>query len=173
MNKKVKEEAKREAQKRYELIKQGKAQPQGSEKGYLNLRPLTERSKEEQLAIRRKAQKRQREVMKIQKTAKESMTELLSVVAKEVAKERIDEEILAKAKQINPNLTLYDIVNLKMIERATDGSVTASVYVRDTVGDKPTDKLDVTAQSLTEEDRTLLEQVQKRLEDNQNIVDVC
>ena len=173
MDKKVKEEAKREAQKRYELIKQGKAQPQGSEKGYLNLKPLTELDEDKAREIRIKGGKARSEALKIERTAKESMKELLSIVAKEVAKDRIDEEILQKAKQINPNLTLYDIVNLKMIERATDGSVTASVYVRDTVGDKPTDKLDVTAQSLTDEDRTLLEQVQKRLEDNQNIIDVC
>ena len=163
MDKKAKEEAKREEQKNYQLIKQGKLKPKGKQIGYKNLVPLTERSEEEQLAIRRKAQKRQKEVMSIKKTAKESMNELLSVVAKEVAKERIDEEILAKARQINPNLTLYDVVNLKMIEKATDGNVMASIYVRDTNGDKPNDKVDITANSLTDDDRALLQAVQDRL----------
>ena len=168
-SRKTKEEAKREAQKRYALIKQGKAKPKGSEKGYLNLKPLTELDEERAHEIRSMGAKRHNEIVRIERSARESMKELLSIVAKESAKGRIDEEILAKAKQINPNLTLYDIVNLKQIEKALDGSTKSAEYCRDTNGDKPNDRVDITAQSLTDDDRALLQAVQDRLNSMDNV----
>lgn len=166
MDKKARGEAKREEQKNYQLIKQGKLKPVGSQKGYMNLKPLTEIDPEKAREIRRKGYEAQQKVLTEKKTAKESLEKLLSIVAKESAKGKIDEDILRKALAVNPNLTLYDVINLKMIESARNGNVKAYVAVRDSVGDKPHDKMDVTAQSLTDDDRALLESVRARIDEN-------
>lgn len=173
MDKKAKEEAKTEEQKNYQLIKQGKLKPKGSQKGYLNLKPLTEIDPEKAKEIRRKGYYAQQKVLEEKKTAKESLNSILHIVANGIGKGRVEEDILTEVRKKNPNLTLYDVVNLVQISKALDGSTKSAEYVRDTVGDKPADKLDVTAQSLTDEDRLLLETVNKRLEDSQNAIDVC
>lgn len=156
--------------KNYEEVVTGKREPVGSEVGYLYIEKnrLDKIDQERAREIRRKGQAAAHKVVMEKRTARESMHKLLHVVASGVARGRVESDILAEAKKINPNLTLYDIINLVQIDRAMQGSARSAEYVRDTAGDKPTDKVDLTAQSLTDEDRELLRTVQERLERAQN-----
>ena len=43
-------------------------------------------------------------------------------------------------------------------------------YVRDTNGDKPTDKIDVSGEIVTDRDRELMESIAKRLDGAESIV---
>lgn len=61
------------------------------------------------------------------------------------------------------DLTQYDLINLAMITSAKNGDTKAAQYVRDTIGDKLADKVEMDA-TFTEGDKSLLEKVQRRLE---------
>lgn len=60
--------------------------------------------------------------------------------------------------------TLLEAGNLAQIRRAMRGDTKAMEYVRDTLGEKPTDKISAEVTALTPEDKELLERVSKRLE---------
>ena len=61
------------------------------------------------------------------------------------------------------DLTNGDLVNLAMIGKAKEGDVKAAQFVRDTVGEMPTVKQEVT-NTMSDGDKALLEKVSKRLE---------
>ena len=61
------------------------------------------------------------------------------------------------------DLTQYDLINLAMITSAKNGDTKAAQYVRDTIGDKLADKMEMEA-TFTDGDKSLLEKVQRRLE---------
>ena len=50
------------------------------------------------------------------------------------------------------------------MKRAERGDVKAMEFIRDTIGQKPTEKLAAEVTALTPEDKELLERVSKRLE---------
>lgn len=107
-----------------------------------------------------------------QKTAKECLERILPLLADEqiLQSADIDQSIIERVKAESKDITLYELINLVAVGKAVDGNVKAIEVVRDTFGDKPKDKVDITAQSLTDEDRKLLEQVNERL--NDKIADV-
>ena len=55
---------------------------------------------------------------------------------------------LAEAKELN--ISVQTAIDIAMVERAIMGDVQAAQYIRDTIGEKPTDKIEVD-QSLTVE----------------------
>lgn len=62
--------------------------------------------------------------------------------------------------------TLLEAANLAQIRRAMKGDTKAAEYVRDTLGEKPSEKLDANITALTTEDKELLQRVQARLDGN-------
>ena len=58
------------------------------------------------------------------------------------------EDVLALDGAEEMNITVQTAINIAMIKRALMGDVQAAQYIRDTVGDKPTDKVELD-QSLT------------------------
>lgn len=61
--------------------------------------------------------------------------------------------------------TKQDAMMAAMLLRAIErGDVQAGVFVRDTAGEKPTEKINAEVTALTPEDREMLERVSKRLE---------
>lgn len=56
--------------------------------------------------------------------------------------------------------------NYAAVLKAIRGDIKALEYVRDTLGEKPADKLDASVTAITQEDREMLERMSKRLEIN-------
>ena len=168
------EEIKKEKS-RASMIIDGDIEPETpKERALLNLRkriPLNQRSPEEQLEIRRKGQKAQREIYGKKKTARESIETILSIKVNDeiMQKADLDPSIIERIKRSGEELTFYDLVNMVAIGRAIDGSVNAMQYVRDTNGDKPTDKIEMTADIMTDRDRELLERISQRIEGAEEI----
>ena len=63
-------------------------------------------------------------------------------------------------------LTQYDLINLAMATVGKLGSDKAATYVRDTAGDKPTDKAEITG-TITDGDRALLDKLRTRIHEQQ------
>lgn len=65
-------------------------------------------------------------------------------------------------------LTVYDSIAIAMAAKAKAGDVKAAVFVRDSAGDKPADQVELTAEAMTDADRELMQNIQKRLQKNDN-----
>ena len=81
--------------------------------------------------------------------AKELLTELLS---EDMTKE---ETVKILGKDID-NRNTYNVMLAKMAQVAQSGNVKAFEALRDTVGDKPTEEVNLTANVITDKDRQLL-----------------
>ena len=144
---------------RYELVKAGLVEPVGSEKGWLNLIPIADRPEEEQRDIRRKGCAGARRVEQKRKTTKEILDFIGSLPATESASEYITPDIMA---QLGEGATQKDVLNAAMYLQAQAGNVKAAVYVRDSIGEKPADVMQVEA-TVSPEDMELVNRVNKRL----------
>jgi len=160
---------------RASMIIDGEIEPETpKERTYLNLRgriPINTRPPEEQLEIRRKGQKAQKDIYGKKKTARESIETLLSIKVTDDIMEKadLDPSVIERVKRSGADLTFYDLVNMVAIGRAIDGSVNAMQYVRDTNGDKPKDSVEITGDITTEQDRALLQTIANRLQDGERI----
>lgn len=84
------------------------------------------------------------------------------------------EQILTKKASVRAIEDLgltEDADNMEMItaaalRQASKGNVKAMEFLRDTVGEKPTDKLEASVETMTAEDREMLANIQKRMEEN-------
>lgn len=102
------------------------------------------------------------------KTFKESLETFLSLKASKNQLTYIDKAIIDELpKDIRDNLTQEDLITLKALELAQNGSNNHAIYVRDTIGEKPTDKHDISAEVITEGDRALIDKLSKRLAQDQ------
>lgn len=117
-------------------------------KGWDNLRPLvkgTERAKEISALGG--------EANKIKCAERKKMKDELDTLLK-IALRRGDivsaEDVLSLEEAEEANISVQTALNISMIKRAIMGDVQAAQYLRDTVGEKPTDKVELD-QSLTVE----------------------
>lgn len=157
-----------------EAIEEKKTKSGGAwRKGYDNLKPIPINTlpPEKQLEIRRKAAAATNKIKGEKKTAQQSLESILDILASDslIDKSNADQEIINKLKRSGIDVTIYDLMQVVAIGRALDGNIKAYETIRDTAGDKPKEKLDITAQSLTEADRELLQAVNDRL--NEKIID--
>ena len=125
--------------------------------------PITERSPEEQLEIRRKAQASMKETQRKRKKLIDICNTILSLSADDIANQVVNPELADKV--IGQGLELYDLLVLKMAEEALHGNVKAFTAVRDSAGDKPVDEANISADLITDADRELLRNVANRLGD--------
>ena len=131
----------------------------GKEKGYANLIPMNKMTEAEQREIAKKGGKASAESRKRRKTAKEIAQTILST---QLNAAQI-EEILDGAKDlIGEDKSAYAVMIAKMVQEANRGNVQAFTAGRDTAGDKPTDKQEVTA-AVTAGDVALMDKVAARL----------
>lgn len=157
------------------MIIDGEIEPQnGRERAYLNLRKRTtfaDMDAEKALEIRRKGQKAQREIYGKKKSAKESLENILSIKVTDdiMQKADLDPTIIERVKRSGVELTFYDLVQMVAVGRAVDGNINAIQYVRDTNGDKPTDKVDISGEIVTDTDRALMQSIAERLNDAETI----
>lgn len=130
-------------------------------KGYKNLIPVNERAKEEQRAIQIKGGKARAEQMKRRKAAKELLETLLETKMKD---DMIDDVLGGSQDLLNGDKTAYNVMLAKMFQVACSGDTKAFIAIRDTVGDKPVDKQEISADIITDADRKMIDNIKKRIE---------
>ena len=126
-----------------------------------NLIPLTERSPEERHAITSKGGKNSVKKRRLAKDMRESMKLLLNMP---VTKTKL-REILGEDADIFPDdieITYADMLNLKMMKEAAEGSAKHFEVSRDTAGFKPVDQVQTDVNIMTESDKALLDKLAKR-----------
>lgn len=109
-----------------------------------NLRTPTH---EEAVEMQKKAMESYRE----KKARRESMKKTLDILLLKSLKrgEKVEaDDILSLADAEGLNIDVQTAINLAMIQRAMLGDVQAASFIRDTIGEKPSDKVEVD-QSLT------------------------
>lgn len=147
---------------RYQQIRDGDVEPVGIEKGWLNMRPITDRPKEEELAIRRKAQLRQAEKKKELRTMKETLVNILNDKDMAIALAKANgNELLIRATE--NGATVNDLLMLSATIQGLEGNVKALDFVRDTSGQRPKDDIQINADIVTSADRKLIENLRNRL----------
>lgn len=152
----------------YQRVISGEIEPKGSQKGWLNLEkrtPFNTMSPEKRREICRKGAEAVNKLHGEKKTARESLEKILTlrVTPEILAGADVPEEIAERLKRDNPNATLYDLINLVAVGRAVSGNMKAYELIRDTHGDKPIDRVEVTDNVTTDADRELMRQVADRL----------
>ena len=141
----------------------------------LNLRkriPFDKMDKEKHREISRKGGQAVAELYGEKKTAKQALENILSLKVTDtmLADSDVSQSLLNRIRQTNPNATIYDLIQAVAVEKALSGSLRGIEYVRDTNGDKPTDKQSIDVNGImTDNDRTLLEQLSRRLQDGGRI----
>ncbi len=63
---------------------------------------------------------------------------------------------------LSQDATYQDAIMAAMMQQAAEGNVKAGQFIRDTIGEQPTTKQDISVQ-MTDDDKALLDKVQKRL----------
>lgn len=135
-----------------------------------NLKKWDDMSPEELKAIKQKGQKATVEIVKQKKRIKDITESLLNMSASDIASNVLNEEIAEKLK--GTDITLYDLIIAKQIEVAlTSGSVKSAEFLRDSNGDKPTDKVQTDITVMTDSDRQLIEMLSDRIEVLEDIAD--
>lgn len=125
-------------------------------------------SGEELTEHQRKAHKGMIEKRKEKKRIKDITSELLNMKADDIAENVLNTELAEKIKETD--ITLYDLIVAKQIEVAlTSGNVKSAEFLRDSNGDKPTDKIESNVNVITESDQLLLTSIQNRLDSLESI----
>jgi len=156
---------------RYQQIIDGDIEPEGSEKGWSNLQPekynFAVMDKDKRREICRKGAAAVNKLHGEKKTAKQALENILTLKVTDdiIAGADLPTELAEKLKRDNPDATLYDLINLVAAGRAVGGNMKAYELIRDTYGDKPVDKVDISADVTTEADRELLASISRRLEE--------
>ena len=99
-----------------------------------NLKPFSELTENEQRKIRSKGGKKSGEVRRAKKTMKEMLDYLLA------------KEITNKAGE---TATTQEAITVSLIKQALNGNVKAWEVIRDTIGEKPTEKQEITTNQQT------------------------
>jgi len=144
------------------------------EKTLLNLRKRTSfnmMDADKLREISRKGQKAMMELHGEKKTARDSLKNILTLKVTDDILDiaDVDPKVAERLKRDNPNATLYDLIQCVAVGKAIDGNVKAMEYVRDTHGDKPIDKVEITDNVMTDADRELLKSISARLEDGDRL----
>ena len=128
--------------------------------GLDNLKPFNTMSVERQREIQKKGGKASQEKRKQRKTAKELLETLLST---NMSEDMIADVLGGSQDLLGDDKTAYNVMLTKMLQVACAGDTKAFVALRDTVGDKPADKQEITADIMTDADRKVIENIKKRI----------
>ena len=122
--------------------------------------------------ISRKGAQATHKIRAEKKTARQALEKILSmnVTDEIIYGSELPTELAEQLKKYHPDATLYDLMQLVALGRALDGDMRAAEYVRDTYGDKPTNKVDIATDTISDADRELLEQISARLHDPDTVI---
>lgn len=143
--------------------------PKKRNKGWDNVIPLGGADDERAQAIRRKGIAAVHEKMKRRRVLKDIMDEILAATATSATKEEIDTIAVDIVSQHNdrtkndPQTDVYTAMAAAMVAKAMRGDVDAARWVRDSAGDKPTEKTQIEANVVTPADVEMMKAVSARL----------
>jgi hypothetical protein len=120
--------------------------------------PFDEMDPERAKNIRRKGQAAQQEAKRRKKALREICAELLAMKCPEGAARlgTLEEAARGAAEERGEPLDVYEAGMLAQVARMLEGDTRAAEFVRDSAGDKPTDKMQAEATVLTAGDVALL-----------------
>ena len=159
----------------YQKIIDGEIEPEGAQKGWTNLeagrRSFDQIPKEELAEISRKGAEAVNKLHGEKKSARESLEKILTLKATPeiIAAADLPDELAERLRRDNPNATLYDLMQIVAVGRAVGGNMKAYELIRDTHGDKPIERVEVTENVTTEQDRELMRQIAARLEKAESV----
>lgn len=155
----------------YQKIRDGEVEPQGVQKGWKNLQPekydFNVIDPEKRKEICRKGAAAVNKLHGEKKTARQALESILTLKINDdiLAGADIDPSMAERFKRDNPNATIYDLINAVAAGRALGGNIKAAEYIRDTYGDRPIERVEVTENVTTDQDRELMRQIMQRLDD--------
>lgn len=123
-----------------------------------NLRPFTDYTDEEHKASSRKGGINSG----ITKRRKKDMRELMKMLLENNYSENKARDIVGDLSLLEGDLSVANVLNLKMIQEAEEGNAKAFEIVRDTAGYKPAEQVQLDANIMTDQDKALLEKLAKR-----------
>lgn len=144
--------------------------PTTKDKSLLSLKPFNQCTREEAQRIQSAGGIQTKINRERKKTAQETIRMLLSLPAtKSELKEFVEPAILSslteeEKKQLDQQFLIY----ARALELAKAGSKDHLVILRDTAGDKPTDKVQSEVNIMTDSDRALMDKLSKRLNKEQD-----
>lgn len=153
----------------YQKIISGELEPVGPQKGWANLEAgrlsFNQMEPERAREIQRKGAEAVNRIHGEKKTAREALERILTIKATPeiIAGADIPEELAERLRRDNPDATLYDLIQIVAVGRAVGGNMKAYELIRDTHGDKPIERVEVTENVTTEADRELMRDVLQRL----------
>lgn len=158
----------------YQKIRDGEIEPEGSQKGWLNMEKRVSFNmmpEEKRKEICRKGAEAVQKLHGEKKTAKQSLEKILTLKVDDeiLAAADVPDELVQKLKRDNPNATLYDLIQLVAVGRAVSGNMKAYELIRDTHGDKPIERVEVTENVTTDQDRELMRTIAARLEKAESV----
>ena len=130
------------------------------QKGWDNLIPQNKRTKEQQRAIASQGGKASVAAQRKKKELKERCKILLELMPNKA----LIEKSLGEDITLPEGTDMYDLMIAKMMQvTVLDGNVKAFEAVRDSAGDKPTDKIVQDVAVMTDKDKALMEIVAARM----------
>lgn len=154
----------------YKKVVSGEIHHKQLETAKKNLIPLSERTEEEQKAIRRKGWEKMMEIKGERKTAKESLEQFLPLFANNVASdENIPQDVrdlIRDNKEVK--VTQYDLIMLSMINQARNGNIKAAEFIANHYGDVVVKESHHINEVVSASDKALIEKISQRL----NIIDI-
>lgn len=142
-----------------------KQRKSGLEIGKKNLIPMDKHPIEKQKEWTTKGAQKTNEIRKHKKDIKSICNELLSINALDIAQGIIDDNIVEKLKNNDVDVTLYDLIIVKQIQKAIEeGNTRSAEFIRDSSGDKPSEKVETDITVINESDKALLDTLNSRLD---------
>ena len=113
------------------------------------------------MEVRRKGQLAQAE----KRHRKKALNDILdAILAMKCDTSALTDDYITETAEKGESITLYEAIALSQIKRAIDGDTKAATFVRDSAGDKPLDRSEVTnMETITDADRRMMENISKRL----------
>ncbi len=132
----------------------------GKYDGRANLIPFNKLSEDEQKEIRSKGGKASGEARR----KKRDMREVAKAILEHAMNEAQIDEVLGNSKELlDGDKSVMAVLTARMVQEAGKGSYKHYETLRDTAGFKPKDEIDISADIMTDADRSLLDKVSGRL----------
>ena len=132
----------------------------GKRNGIDNLIPFNQRTEEQQREIAKMGGKASGEARK----KKRDMREVAKAILEHAMNEDQIEEVLGSSKDLlDGDKSVMAVLTARMVQEAGKGSYKHYETLRDTAGFKPKDEVGITADIMTDADRSLLDKVSGRL----------
>ncbi|MCR5035386.1 MAG: hypothetical protein K6B42_08235 [Clostridia bacterium] len=122
-----------------------------------NLKPFSERSPEERRELGRKGALKANEVMRRKKSMRQGCEIALTMPLKSIEEAELVsvEDIASFVEAKGKNVSVQDAMILKQIQLALAGSHRSFEIIRDTVGEKPKERIETSTETLDKLDEVL------------------